>query len=124
MAFFEVPPPLPFTPSQLATLSPRPPIRPLARSLLAQKGGVIALTDFYCTYNRLRGGFDLVSPEDILEASLSSAGADNGCCGSDGLDGPNRACSCGSLVATQWSDCWTQAEVRFLPDAVRVSERA
>ena len=64
------------------------------------------------------------NPEDILIDSLTSAGADNGCCGSDGCDGPNRACLCGSIVATQWSDCWTQAEVRFLPDAVRATEQA
>ena len=62
------------------------------------------------------------NPEDVIVGGLDRAGIDNGCCGSDGLDGPNRACLCGSMVATQWSDCWTQAEVRFLPDAVRVSK--
>lgn len=62
------------------------------------------------------------NPEDIIIGGLVSAGIDNGCCGSDGLDGPNRACLCGSMVATQWSDCWTQAEVRFLPHAVLASE--
>ena len=62
------------------------------------------------------------NPEDIVIGGLDRAGIDNGCCGSDGLDGPNRSCLCGSMVATQWSDCWTQAEVRFLPQAVRVSE--
>jgi len=64
------------------------------------------------------------NPEDILTDSLTSAGADNGCCGSDGCDGPNRACLCGSIVATQWSDCWTPAEVRFLPDAVSTPNKA
>ena len=62
------------------------------------------------------------NPEDIIKDGLDRAGIDNGCCGSDGIDGPNRACVCGSMVATQWSDCWTQAEVRFLPQAVRASE--
>ena len=62
------------------------------------------------------------NPEDIIVGSLDRAGVDNGCCGSDGLDGPNRACVCGSMVATQRSDCWTQAEVRFLPQAVRLLE--
>ena len=61
------------------------------------------------------------NPADVSEYALTSAGTDNGCCGSDGCDGPNRACACGSIVATQWSDCWTQAEVRFLPDAVSLS---
>ena len=59
------------------------------------------------------------NPADVLRGQLRSCGTDNGCCGSDGMDGPNRACACGAVVATEWSDCWTQAEVRFLPDAVR-----
>jgi len=57
-------------------------------------------------------------PDDVPPDALVSHGPDNGCCGSDGLDGPNRACVCGAVVATEWSDCWTQAEVRFLPEAV------
>jgi hypothetical protein len=57
-------------------------------------------------------------PDDVLPDALLSHGPDNGCCGSGGFDGPNRACVCGAVVATEWSDCWTQAEVRFLPDAV------
>ena len=61
------------------------------------------------------------NPENVVVANLHSVGKDNGCCGSDGMDGPNRACACGAVVATEWSDCWTQAEVRFLPDAVRPS---
>lgn len=64
------------------------------------------------------------NPEDIVVDSLHSTGPDNGCCGSDGLDGPNRACLCGAVVATQWSDCWTHAEVRFLPNTVSVSRTA
>ena len=59
-----------------------------------------------------------LNPEDLLPDSLVQAGDDNGCCGSDGLDGPNRACRCGVILATEWSDCWTQSEVRFLPSAV------
>ena len=62
------------------------------------------------------------NPADIADDALRSTGVDNGCCGSDGCDGPNRACRCGAVVATEWSDCWTRAEVRFLPDAVTVLE--
>jgi len=65
-----------------------------------------------------RAGALAANPEDLLTDVLHSTGIDNGCCGSDGIDGPNRACTCGAVVATEWSDCWTQAEVRFLPDAV------
>lgn len=63
-----------------------------------------------------------VNPDDVVPSSLRPAGVDNGCCGSDGMDGPNRACACGAMVAIEWSDCWTQAEVRFVPDTVAVSE--
>jgi hypothetical protein len=63
-------------------------------------------------------GAIVAHPDDVLADALLSHGLDNGCCGSGGYDGPNRACLCGAVVATEWSDCWTQAEVRFLPDAV------
>lgn len=59
-----------------------------------------------------------INPADLLPEVLESCGFDSGCCGSDGMDGPNRACLCGNLVATEWSDCWTVHEVRFIPDAV------
>jgi hypothetical protein len=37
------------------------------------------------------------------------------------LDGPNRACaSCGTAVAVARTDCWTPAEIRFLPARVRL----
>jgi hypothetical protein len=58
------------------------------------------------------------NPSSLVPGALASSGIDNGCCGSDGMDGPNRACLCGQVVATQWSDCWTWAEIRFLPNAV------
>jgi hypothetical protein len=29
-----------------------------------------------------------------------------GCCGPNGLDGPNLRCVCGSDIATQFGDCW------------------
>lgn len=31
----------------------------------------------------------------------------SGCCGLDGVDGPNRACACGAEVGTEQSDFWT-----------------
>ena len=59
-----------------------------------------------------------INPKSVLRGVLVSSGSDHGCCGSDGCDGPNRSFLCGNVVATEWSDCWTFAEVRFLPDAV------
>ena len=43
----------------------------------------------------------------------------NGCCGLDGMDGPNIVCiACGAEVGTKMNDCWTPHEVRLDPDAV------
>ncbi|MEU3345227.1 hypothetical protein ABZ723_09510 [Streptomyces sp. NPDC006700] len=43
----------------------------------------------------------------------------NGCCGLDGLDGPNLVCAaCGSEVATKQSDCWTEHLVTLTAAAV------
>jgi len=45
----------------------------------------------------------------------------SGCCGHDGLDGPNRRCaSCHNDVATLSDDCWTAVELRFEPASVQV----
>lgn len=63
------------------------------------------------------------NPDDVVrERIVSTVDNDHGCCGSDGMDGPNRRCRCGALLATEWSDCWTRAEVRFLPSAVVVED--
>jgi hypothetical protein len=58
-----------------------------------------------------------VNPRDVFTGMIRT-GLDQGCCGSDGLDGPNRACACGNVVATEKSDCWTQPEVLFLKGSV------
>lgn len=69
-------------------------------------------------------GAVVVHPDDRLDGALvdieeSSAG----CCGLDGCDGPNQRCAaCGSVVGTARTDCWTEKEMRFWPDRVRVSD--
>lgn len=65
-----------------------------------------------------------INPQDLIEDATTACGLRNGCCGPDGMDGPNLACLCGQTVATEWGDCWTQAEIRFLPDAVKMVETA
>lgn len=67
-------------------------------------------------------GSVVVHPDDRLPDALREVGQAAGCCGLDGQDGPNQGCACGAVVGTAWTDCWTANEVRFLPDAVRVSE--
>jgi hypothetical protein len=68
---------------------------------------------------RPAGGI-VINPADVLEGVLVSVGQDSGCCGSDGLDGPNRACLCSRIVGTARTDCWTSSEIHFLPGAVRL----
>ena len=64
-----------------------------------------------------------LNPVDVIaEQWRSIPERDGGCCGSDGCDGPNRRCLCGAVLATERSDCWTPAEVRFLPTAVEVQD--
>jgi hypothetical protein len=60
------------------------------------------------------------NPDDVIEEAVNPCGRRNGCCGPDGMDGPNLSCLCGQEIATEWGDCWTQAEVRFLPQAVEL----
>ena len=67
-------------------------------------------------------GSVVVHPDDLLPGALHEAGQAAGCCGLDGQDGPNQACTCGAVLGTAWTDCWTANEVRFLPDAVQVAE--
>lgn len=67
-------------------------------------------------------GSVVVHPDDRLPDALKEVGQTAGCCGLDGQDGPNQACTCGAVLGTAWTDCWTANEVRFLPDAVQVAE--
>ncbi|RYE91720.1 MAG: hypothetical protein EOO75_08270 [Myxococcales bacterium] len=62
-----------------------------------------------------------VNPDDAVEEHLDWIHlADQGCCGSHGLEGPNRRCVCGAVLGTEWSDCGIVAEVRFDAAAVAV----
>lgn len=67
-------------------------------------------------------GSVVVHPDDLLAGALQPVGSAAGCCGLDGQDGPNQGCTCGAVLGTAWTDCWTANEVRFLPDAVEVAE--
>jgi hypothetical protein len=42
----------------------------------------------------------------------------NGCCGLDGLDGPNLVCDNGHEVGTESSDCWTAHAAVLIQSAV------
>lgn len=50
---------------------------------------------------------------------IHGRGRHNGCCGPDGMDGTNLACTeCGAEVATETADCWTWQQVVLVPTAV------
>ena len=68
-----------------------------------------------------RGTF-VFAPGDVVgTVPVSDPARRNGCCGPDGMDGPNLKCAgCGAQVATEVADCWTWQEFRLYPDAVRV----
>jgi hypothetical protein len=63
----------------------------------------------------------LLHPDDVTRVDLHpDIRRRNGCCGLDGLDGPNLICAgCGAEVATKQSDCWSQQQVTLLVAAVR-----
>jgi hypothetical protein len=48
----------------------------------------------------------------------------NGCCGLDGLDGPNLICPNGHEVGTEKSDCWMPHAAVLLDKLIRVNERS
>ena len=42
----------------------------------------------------------------------------NGCCGLDGLDGPNILCANGHIIGTEKSDCWMPHALILEPDGI------
>jgi hypothetical protein len=62
----------------------------------------------------------VLNPDDVAGTRPHpDPGRRNGCCRLDGLDGPNLICArCGSEIATQQSDCWSQQQIVILPDAI------
>lgn len=64
----------------------------------------------------------VINPADAIGVLSSEDPLRNsGCCGHDGLDGPNLLCrGCSSEVATLRDDCWSVSEVRFEPAAVAI----
>lgn len=81
------------------------------------QNGVVIGTHLYSPAGSLAA-----NPADLLRDAVTPSGVRNGCCGPDGCDGPNVSCLCGNVLGTEWGDCWTQAEVRFLPGAVSLAE--
>jgi hypothetical protein len=70
--------------------------------------------------DRGAGSSVVLCPADVRDLRpIHGKGRRNGCCGPDGMDGPNLACAgCGAEVATESADCWTWQQVVLLPTAV------
>lgn len=77
------------------------------------------------TYAATESGF-VLHPGDVRGLTpIHGRGRRNGCCGMDGLDGPNLACGgCGADVATERNDCWCAwQQVTLVPGAVERREQ-
>jgi hypothetical protein len=61
----------------------------------------------------------VINPDDRISYAISATPDHSaGCCGLDGCDGPNQPCAnWGQTVGTARTDCWTEKEVRFWPEA-------
>jgi hypothetical protein len=66
------------------------------------------------------GGHFLVNLADLV--GTSHTGKVNGCCGLDGLDGPNLACANNHVIGTEKSDCWMPHAAILLDSILQVNE--
>jgi hypothetical protein len=64
-----------------------------------------------------RGNAYIAHIDDVTRVHLTNDGKRlAGCCGLDGMDGPNLQCDkCGAYVATKKDDCWMPHRVVFDP---------
>lgn len=70
----------------------------------------------FAELHAVRGGDLMCRRADLPVAVLGKASF--GCCGPDGLDGPNLECPCGVAFATEMGDCWQPHVVAVDPDRV------
>ena len=69
-------------------------------------------------YPQTEGQF-LLNADDTLDTRAHHLTTRlNGCCGLDGMDGPNTLCAQGHEVGTTRSDCWMAHSVALDPRAV------
>ncbi len=61
----------------------------------------------------------ILNPDDVTGAARhADDDRSTGCCGPDGMNGPNLVCStCQAEIATEETDCWKPHFVVTLPDA-------
>lgn len=66
----------------------------------------------------------VVNLADLVSTKHHSDGRRlSGCCGLDGLDGPNLVCANGHEVGTEKSDCWMPHAAVLLETVISVNER-
>lgn len=80
--------------------------------------GVFAIVED--EYSAEMRGCALVNLADLVATHhYAGPGRLNGCCGLDGLDGPNLLCQNGHEVGTEKSDCWMPRAAVLLLSVVR-----
>ena len=79
------------------------------------KNPLVAIGRVYADSNEY-----VVHPDNSIGTRISDDPAtSSGCCGEDGANGPNTCCQrCGSLLATEISDCVTELATRFVRSKV------
>lgn len=102
-----------------------PPLQPLPDpALLVPEDGEDYLPDGYYVVNDGRYyavdvGAYLVNRKDVFNTEPHpNPSRLNGCCGLDGLSGPNTVCRHGHEVGTERSDCWHAHSLALIPAAV------
>jgi len=94
-----------------------------AESLCLEDGRSAVPQGFYWKsdgkyFNGSEGCFVVKLDELVGTKLLSDSGRLNGCCGLDGLDGPNLTCCEGHEVGTECSDCWMAHAAILLPNVL------
>jgi len=96
-----------------------PPWRPWAEVTAAQAEAAGVYAPVYALSEGPRGAV-VVAPGDMCGTAFIPERSGGYCCGVDGRDGPNLACSrCGRPVATRIDDCGHWQAVWLDPGAVR-----
>jgi len=76
------------------------------------------------SYFHGRQGAYIAHIDDVIHTHLTADNRRlNGCCGLDGLDGPNLQCDgCGNYVAVKMTDCWESHCIVFEESATEAVE--
>jgi hypothetical protein len=106
----------------------RPLLALLLNRSISMQDGVPAVPKGFFAVNKAEywnvSGNVVVNLSDLVGTNRhTDPGRLNGCCGLDGLDGPNLVCANGHEIGTEKSDCW-MAHAAILLETVTSHEPA